>query len=478
MWIVAGERSYGRVAEYNNEFVQTKFAHVWFLPFVPIKSQWAHRVGYGTLGFEIRTDARSVAATYLRWYAPWIAAAVMYRAPVVVGAPVGAALALAVAWSWSWRWLRGARARKRSDWDLLAFRTRCDPARMLPDPRAKLAQAFEDAWKLVGGHRSPEDVARFGAADARQAVCAYGLLRLAAVARGDRDALQLADRISDGTFEPTQDDGPYRTSIDVAPAPAPAPPPPAGPGDVASDDDGEWDTACGDRRCDGILGADERCTVCQLTYEEGEAVAARRDKAARDEAIAARRGAAVRAAKGLIQVGVIAGGVVLAVGLYVVVRPLLSPPTPISFDELASYAGYDSDVTVTCDRVTELGTVERTFRMARGSDGRETGAPVTLTYAVALCERGDQVLPVIRDLDAPAGELAQSGRVYAANQNSAQLYANLPSPPVPLPYYLAPDAPLLHKTLYIAAGIAAFLFALGLIGKGVRDLRRARRIVA
>src|SRR5439155_24746039 len=112
----------------------------------------------------------SVAAAYLRWYAPWIAAAVIYRAPLVVGAPVAAALALAVAWSWSWRSLRGARARKRSDWDRLAFRTRCDPARMLPEARDKLAKALEDAWKHVGRQRSPEDVGRFGAADARQAV--------------------------------------------------------------------------------------------------------------------------------------------------------------------------------------------------------------------------------------------------------------------------------------------------------------------
>src|SRR5437763_6026203 len=66
VWIVAGERSYGRVAECGNEFVQTRFAHVWFLPLVPITSQWAHGVGYATCGFEIRTDARSVAATYLR----------------------------------------------------------------------------------------------------------------------------------------------------------------------------------------------------------------------------------------------------------------------------------------------------------------------------------------------------------------------------------------------------------------------------
>src|SRR5262249_27334595 len=117
-------------------------------------------------------------------------------------------------------------------------------------------------------------------------------------------------------------------------------------------------------------------------------------------------------------------------------------------------------------------------RTGRGSDGRETGEPTTDTYAAAVCLHGEQALPVVHDVDAPDGELVQSGHVYAADHNSTALYAMMPTTQPPLPFYLAPDRPIRNKNLLIVAGIGGFLFGLGMIGKGVRDLRRARRIVA
>ena len=66
--------------------------------------------------------------------------------------------------------------------------------------------------------RPPEDVAKHGAADPREAVIAYGQLRLAAIARGSTAERDAARRIVAGVSEPLPEDvTPYRTAATVEP---------------------------------------------------------------------------------------------------------------------------------------------------------------------------------------------------------------------------------------------------------------------
>ena len=65
MMIVYGHRWYGRVHGHGGEHAQTQFAHIYYVPVIPMSSFW---VTNGARGFYTRLSARSVIATYLRWW--------------------------------------------------------------------------------------------------------------------------------------------------------------------------------------------------------------------------------------------------------------------------------------------------------------------------------------------------------------------------------------------------------------------------
>src|ERR1051326_9165890 len=179
MIIIYGHRAYGRVDEHDGEYLQTTFAHVYYLPLVPTGSMWVTRDGRdGTFGLKIPLDGKSVLAAYLRTWALVLAIVPFVVAPSLVTGVGGLALLALSLYSWTWRGLRGVLARKRGDFNLLAYGTRCEPRRIGADTRARLTAALEARHAKRPEQRPVEEIARFGATDLDEAVIAYGLLRL------------------------------------------------------------------------------------------------------------------------------------------------------------------------------------------------------------------------------------------------------------------------------------------------------------
>ena len=224
MVIVFGRRSYGRVDAHGGEHAQTTFAHVYYMPIIPVSSLWVTQdLGDSARGFSINMSGKSIAAAYLRCWGP--IAVIATLASGSIGGYVAAALfAAASAWAWSWRSLRGAHAMRKSDFQRLAFGTRCDPERMPVEMRDQLKHSLDERWAALDTKRSPDEVAELGAASSREAVVAYGLLRLASIdaPKPARDqAAAAARRILTGTHDaPAVVDGPYRApDQDVASPP-------------------------------------------------------------------------------------------------------------------------------------------------------------------------------------------------------------------------------------------------------------------
>jgi hypothetical protein len=207
MLILSGRRAYGRVDAHGGEHAQTTFAHIWYMPLLPIQSFWITADGDAPRGFEIRAHGRSILLTYLRMWGP-LAAIGCFAAGSVGALVAGALLAVLSIGAWI---ARSARPSRRSDFNLVAFGTRCEPARMPEDMRARIKQGLQDRWDKLGLTRPPEDIAQYGAKSIAEASTAYGLLRIAAVERRDASAHAAADRISAGQYEAAPAiDGPYR----------------------------------------------------------------------------------------------------------------------------------------------------------------------------------------------------------------------------------------------------------------------------
>jgi hypothetical protein len=213
MVIIYGRRCFGRVEARAGEHAHTSFVHVWYMPLVPLGSKWVTAdLGKSSRGFDILLSPRSVVAAYLRMWGP-IAAIGCFaagRLGAMIAGAVIAALSLA---SWTWRNAR-ARDARRSDFNLLAFGSRCEPARMSSTMRAALRHELEQRHASLDEVRPPEDVARYGARSREEAVVAYGLLRLASLEHHDRGAAGAAsacDRLIQGDYEKTAaGEGPYR----------------------------------------------------------------------------------------------------------------------------------------------------------------------------------------------------------------------------------------------------------------------------
>jgi hypothetical protein len=207
MVIVYGHRAYGKVEHCGGQFAQTKFAHLYYMPLFPTGSFWVTAQDRsGTRGFPIRMHGKSVMATYLRMWGP-IAAIACLVGGNLVATLFGAAFAALSAWAWT---LSNTRHRRRSDFNLVAFGSRCEPALMDDDMRDAVKRSIEARWEQVAAGRPPEDIARYGAKTLEEAAAAYGLLRLAALDRAP-DADAAADRILAGEIEPLPaGDGPYR----------------------------------------------------------------------------------------------------------------------------------------------------------------------------------------------------------------------------------------------------------------------------
>lgn len=218
--IIYGTREYGLVDEHQGELASTTFFHLWFVPIFPVGSTWITHEGPAQReGHKIKLYGKSVAAAYSRVWAPIIAIAnlgAMVKHGSIAHLAVAVAAIALCAWSWTWRSLRGDRAKRRSDFNYVAFGTRCEPKRLDAETRAGIKLALDRQWNARAPKGSPDDVAQHGTTDPAEAVLAYGLLRLAAIERrgeGDEDA----DRILDGDHVPhVSADGPYRGAAEPA----------------------------------------------------------------------------------------------------------------------------------------------------------------------------------------------------------------------------------------------------------------------
>ena len=218
MIVIYGTRFYGQVDGHEGQRQLTKFFHIYYLPLIPVGTLWVTRdLDRGYNGHAVKMSGRSVVAGYARVWGP-LAAVGSIATGGIGGIVAGGALAALSVWSWTWRSIRGEREQRRSDFNLLAFGTRCDPMKMETGLASVLQSDIAERWAQVADGRSPEDVARHGAANAAQAVLAYASLRLAArLAPGEHarkahaDAERILDAVKD-VNEAALEGGPYRAA--------------------------------------------------------------------------------------------------------------------------------------------------------------------------------------------------------------------------------------------------------------------------
>ena len=209
--VVFGQRAYGKVDAQDGEHAVTEFVHLDFVPLIPLNSFWiTSEVRRGEwIGIPIKLHLRSVAATYLRVWGPMLAALAIIGWGSRAAMTVAGGLLVLSGWSWTWRSRRGTRARQRGDFDRVALGTRCPPLHLTDEMRDRLERELSSRLARRDDARPPDDVARFGAKDADEAILAYGLLRLSAVRH--RPAAAAADRLLASEFEALPSDGgPYR----------------------------------------------------------------------------------------------------------------------------------------------------------------------------------------------------------------------------------------------------------------------------
>jgi hypothetical protein len=72
---------------------------------------------------------------------------------------------------------------------------------MPAEMRVRIAGALHERWTKMDPGRSPDDVARFGAKSAGEAVAAYGMLRLAALERRGKAERDAAEQLLRGTHD-------------------------------------------------------------------------------------------------------------------------------------------------------------------------------------------------------------------------------------------------------------------------------------
>jgi hypothetical protein len=212
--IIYGQRPYGRIHAHEGEYAHTQFVHIDFIPLFPVQSFWITcDLGAGQrLGFPIKLHARSVLATYLRFWAPCLAVLVFLSFRSTASTVIAIALAALSAWSWMWAPRRGALARRRGDFDRVALGSRCDPAWLTDEMRDQLSHTLASQLAGLPDARPPDDIARFGARNIDEAILAYGLLRLNSVKH--RAAAEAADRLLASTFdELPSEGGPYRERL-------------------------------------------------------------------------------------------------------------------------------------------------------------------------------------------------------------------------------------------------------------------------
>jgi hypothetical protein len=192
MVIIYGTRLAGVVGRVEGQYAATRFAHVYWLPLLPIDRMWVvEEDGDATRGHAIRWSGKSVLAAYLRTWGLILGGAMMLFAPLAA-AIVGGVLVLAGCASWAWRAL-GEQERHQRELFHAATGSWCDPE-LLPGTVVRdMRHSLGERWRLLDPQATPQDVARFGTQDEDQRALAYALLRLDALTAPRHQAVQLRE---------------------------------------------------------------------------------------------------------------------------------------------------------------------------------------------------------------------------------------------------------------------------------------------
>src|SRR5262249_43363225 len=137
--------------------------------------------GKSYTGHKIQFSAKSVASAYLRTWGlgAGVGGVVMGLAGAIPLLFVG--LLLLGAAGLSWRWKKASpRELERREMFAAAAGTFCDPDRMPDEMALALRENLAKVWGARFPDTTPNDVARFGAKEPRQAAMAYAMLRLSA----------------------------------------------------------------------------------------------------------------------------------------------------------------------------------------------------------------------------------------------------------------------------------------------------------
>ncbi|HET9991550.1 MAG TPA: hypothetical protein VFQ65_23635 [Kofleriaceae bacterium] len=456
MMIIYGHRSYGRVHGHGGEHAQTQFAHLYYMPLIPMSSFWVTSTHGGSVrGLDIKLSARSVIATYLRWWGPVAAALAFALAPGVLGAVIAAPVVVAVAAAWSWRSVRSARAIRHAEVDRIVFGTRCPPALLTVEKRQDLRRRLDERWSKIGGGRSPEDVVSFGPRSPEEALFAYGLLRLAAVDHRDPAAADGAERILAGIEREPTEGSPYRGDAGVAFVP------PGLDDDDDGDDAGEasagandapsdWNdrTLCTFGACVGVIGPGGACKTCGK--RPGVDVESARPATPQHKAWwMAPVSAGMRFA--------LIAALIWSVGLTVVGAASLLPVTKADSAFLARESKTSRYVEVACDRLELVGTF---------TDGAKMFACVT----------GDRLLPVVGAVESTTSATTLVGQLHEFSGEYVWPVEIVSNPAVTAGYLRAHSRSLrLLEQLAGVGGIAGLLAILAAVAVVAVRRRRAKR---
>ncbi|MEP6860986.1 MAG: hypothetical protein ABJE66_10220 [Deltaproteobacteria bacterium] len=447
MMIVYGHRWYGRVHGHRAEYAQTQFAHLYYMPLIPMTSFW---VTGGNRGFHTRLSARSVIATYLRWWGPGFAALAFALSPDVVGVAVAAPLVAAVAFSWSLRSVRSARAIRHGDADRLVFGSRCPPGLMTADMRQDLRGRLDDRWSKLGGGRSPEDVVTFGPRTPDESLFAYGLLRLAAVEHRDPAAAHAAEKLLAGIEREPTAGSPYRGDAGVAFVSPQVDDEDPGDADKPSEPPADWSdrTPCSFGACVGLIGPDGACKTCGK--RPGVDVEPPRPPPRPKTWWAAPVSAGMRFA--------LIAALIWSVGLSWVGAASLLPVIKADAAFLAKHSKTSRDIEVVCDRLELAGTFTNGAKM----------------YA---CATGDRVLPVVGAVDSTGSGTTLVGQLHDYSGDDYRWPAEIVANPDATAGYLRAHTRALRLLDQLAgvAGLASLLAILATVLVVVSRRRRAKR---
>lgn len=225
MIIVYGTSHYGKVDGQGEEYAMTRFAHIYYMPLFPVSSWW---MTGSERGFATKFNWRSIGAAYARSWGLVLGTLALYTAVAsgaaviaVVSAAIGAALIATSVAAFRIKFRRSTPSLLRGDFNYLAFGTHCDPHLFTREFKDVQRRLLAERTAEFGMLRPPEDVARFGAANAMEAALAYGALALQPGAN-EQDIAQLLT--NQPTLAVKADGGVYRLAADQMGAMVPAPP--------------------------------------------------------------------------------------------------------------------------------------------------------------------------------------------------------------------------------------------------------------